>query len=217
MSKHNPWWPCLSLPHRRWFKGKLKPAWIGQHKSPWSGGQGAGGTTEDLESSAGAKQTWKSQPFCIYVFSAVQSLSRVHLFVTPWTAARQASVSITNSRSLLKLMSMMPANHLILCRPLLPPSIFPSLRVFSIPAHRWVSSNFYWDSCGKLTRKLIKILGPWRQEHVVCRAPRPGVWIPWHLFPFSPLISSVRQGTGLPLDERGKEGDREERAGERMK
>ena len=74
---------------------------------------------------------------------AFQSLSRVRLFATPWTAARQASVSITNSRSLLKLMSVMPANHLILCRPLLPPSIFPSLRVFSIPAHRWVSSNFY--------------------------------------------------------------------------
>ena len=83
----------------------------------------------------------------IYVFSAVQSLSRVHLFVIPWTAACQAFVSITNSRSLLKLMSIesvMPANHLILCRPLpLLPSIFPSLRVFSIPAHRWMSSNFY--------------------------------------------------------------------------
>ena len=55
-------------------------------------------------------------------FSSVQSLSRVRLFVTPWTAARQASLSITNSRSFLKLMSMesvVPGNHLILCRPLL--------------------------------------------------------------------------------------------------
>ena len=63
--------------------------------------------------------------------SSVQSLSHVWLFVTPWTAARQASLSITNSWSLLKLMSiesMMPYNHLILCRPLLPPpSIFPSM------------------------------------------------------------------------------------------
>ena len=66
---------------------------------------------------------------------SVQSLSCVWLFVTPWTAARQASLSITNSRSLLKLMSiesMMPSNHLIFCHPLLlPPSIFPSIRVFS--------------------------------------------------------------------------------------
>ena len=70
-------------------------------------------------------------------FSSVQSLSRVHLFATPWTAAPQASLSITNSLSLLKPMSIesvMPSNHLILCRPrplLLLPSIFPSIRVFS--------------------------------------------------------------------------------------
>ena len=67
-------------------------------------------------------------------FSSVQSLSRVRLFATPWTAARQVSMSITNSRSLLKLMfieSVMPSNHLILCHPLnLSPSIFPSIRVF---------------------------------------------------------------------------------------
>ena len=63
-----------------------------------------------------------------------QSLCCVQLFVTPWTAARQASLSITNSWSSLKLTSVesvMPTNHLILCRPiLLPPSIFPSIRVF---------------------------------------------------------------------------------------
>ena len=68
-------------------------------------------------------------------FSSVQSLSHVWLFVTSWTAAHQASLSITNSQSLLKLMpieSVMPSNHLILCGPLLlPPSIFPSIRVFS--------------------------------------------------------------------------------------
>ena len=67
--------------------------------------------------------------------SSVQSPSRVQLFATPWTAAHQASLSITNSRSLLKLMSIefvMPSNHLILYHPLLlPPSIFPSIRVFS--------------------------------------------------------------------------------------
>jgi len=68
-------------------------------------------------------------------FSSVQLLSHVRLFAAPWTAARQASLSITNSQSLLKLMSvksMMPSNHLILCRPLLLlPSIFLSIRVFS--------------------------------------------------------------------------------------
>ena len=66
---------------------------------------------------------------------SVQSLSRVRLFVTPWTAACQASLSITNSWSSLKLISIelvMPSNHLILCHPLLLlPSIFPSIRVFS--------------------------------------------------------------------------------------
>ena len=68
------------------------------------------------------------------IFSSVQSLSYVQLFATPWTAARQTSLSITNSRSLLKLMSIelvMPSNHLILCHPLLLPWIFPSIRVSS--------------------------------------------------------------------------------------
>ena len=68
-------------------------------------------------------------------FSSVQSLSCVQLFVTLWTAARQSSLSITSCWSLLKFMSIrlvMPSNHLILCRPLLlPPSIFPNIRVFS--------------------------------------------------------------------------------------
>ena len=70
-----------------------------------------------------------------WFISLVQQLSCVRLFVTPWTATFQASLSITNSKSLLKFMSIesvMPSNHLILCRRLLfPPSIFPSIRVFS--------------------------------------------------------------------------------------
>ena len=70
-----------------------------------------------------------------FLMFSVQSLSRVRLFATPWTAAHQASLSITSSRNLLKLMSIeleMPSNHLILCRPLLLlPSIYPSIRVFS--------------------------------------------------------------------------------------
>ena len=74
--------------------------------------------------------SWMYQDF----ISSVQSLSGVQLFATPGTAAHQASLSITDSRSLLKLKSIesvMPSNHLVLCRPLLPPSVFPSIRVFS--------------------------------------------------------------------------------------
>ena len=78
------------------------------------------------------------------IISSVQLLSHVRIFVTPWTAAHRASLSITNSRSLLKLMSIgsvMPSNHLILWSPfLLPPSIFPNIRVFpneSVLCIRW--------------------------------------------------------------------------------
>ena len=83
-----------------------------------------------------------SSTFCLsgrkegtfYSPSSVPSISRGRLFATPWTAARQASLSITNSQSLLKLTSIesvMPSNHLILCHPLLLPSMFPSIRFFS--------------------------------------------------------------------------------------
>ena len=77
-----------------------------------------------------------SPPLTYHIMiSSVQSVSHVRLFATPWTAARQASLSITNSQSLLRLMSIesvMPSNHLIICHPLLLlPSIFPSIRVFS--------------------------------------------------------------------------------------
>ena len=81
--------------------------------------------------------------------SSVQSLSHVRLFATPWTAARQAPLSITNSQSLLKLMSIesvMPSNHLILCHPLLLlPSIFPSIRVFSNESVLRIRRPKYWS------------------------------------------------------------------------
>ena len=83
----------------------------------------------------------------LYYYS-VQSLSHVWLFVTTWTAARQASLSITNSQSLLKLMSIesvMPSNHLILCHPLLLPSIFPSIRVFSNELVLHIRWPKYWS------------------------------------------------------------------------
>ena len=82
-------------------------------------------------------------------FGSFQSLSLVRLFMTPWTAARQASLSITNSQSLLKLMSItlvMPSNHLILCRPLLlPPSIFLIIRVFSNKSVLHIRWPKYWS------------------------------------------------------------------------
>ena len=82
-------------------------------------------------------------------FSSVQLLSHDQLFVTPWTAAHQASLSITNSLSLLKLMSIelvMSSNHLILCHPLLlPPSIFPSIRGFSNKSVLCIRWPKYWS------------------------------------------------------------------------
>ena len=82
------------------------------------------------------------------VKTSVVSQSCVRLFATPWTAARQASLSITNSQSLLKLISiesLMPSNHLILCHPLLPPSVFPSIRVFSIESVLRIRWPSYWS------------------------------------------------------------------------
>src|SRR5574337_641706 len=87
--------------------------------------------------------------FYFLKFSSVQSLSHVQLFATPWTAACQYSLSMTSSWSLLKLMSIesvMPSNHLILCCPLLlPPSIFPSIRVFSSESILRIRWPKYWS------------------------------------------------------------------------
>ena len=90
-----------------------------------------------------------SQPAHQALLSSVQSLSHVRLIATPWTAGLQASLSITNSLSSLKLMSvesMMPSNHLILCHPLLLlPSIFPSIRVFSNESVLCIRWPRYWS------------------------------------------------------------------------
>ena len=87
-------------------------------------------------------------------FTSVQLLSRVWLFATPWIAARQASLSITNSRSLLKLMSIesvMPSSHLILCHPLLLlPPIPPSIRVFSNESTLCMRCPKYWSFSFKI-------------------------------------------------------------------
>ena len=96
---------------------------------------------------AKAKQ-WKKMKTASVQFSSVQSLSRVRLFVTPRIAARQASLSITNSRSSLKLTSIelvMPSSHLILCHPLLLPPIPPSIRLFSNESTLRMRWPKYWS------------------------------------------------------------------------
>ena len=86
---------------------------------------------------------------CVYICFVVQLLSHVQIFVTPWTAARQASLSNPNSWSLLKLMSIesvMPSNHLILCHPLLLlPSVFPSIKIFSNESVLHIRWPKYWS------------------------------------------------------------------------
>ena len=95
-------------------------------------------------------QKKKDRYHVLLLISSVQSLSHVRLFATPWTASlsRQTSCPSPNFHSLLKLMSIetvMPSNHLILCRPLLlPPSIFPSIRVFSNESVLWIKCPKYW-------------------------------------------------------------------------
>ena len=93
--------------------------------------------------------TWNHHDCTNTIYCSVQSLSRVRLFATPWTTARQASLSITNSRCLLKLMSIelvMPSSHLILCHSLLLlPSILPSIRVFSNESALRMRWPKYWS------------------------------------------------------------------------
>ena len=85
---------------------------------------------------------------CIYIYISLVCFSRVQLFVTPWTVALQASLSISNSQSLLKLMPIelvMPSKHLIFCHPLLLlPSIFPNIRVFSNDSVLHIRWSKYW-------------------------------------------------------------------------
>ena len=84
----------------------------------------------------------------MHVISQVQSLSCVQLFVTPWTASCQASLSISNSQSLLKLVSIesvMPSNYLILCRPLFLPSTFPGIKVFCKESALRIRWPKYWS------------------------------------------------------------------------
>ena len=137
---------CWSVQRRRTMCGRI-----------WPSTQALGSVPESVVFGVGRRfQQLLLQPILMKhilhvctVLSSIQSLSHARLFATPWTAARQSSLSITNSQSLLKLMSIelvMPSNHLILCYlPLLLPSIFPSIRVFSnesVLCIRWIK---YWS------------------------------------------------------------------------
>ena len=99
------------------------------------------------------------------MFSSVQSLSRVRLFATPWIAAHQASLSITNSRSVLKLMSIdsvMPSNHLILYHPLLLlPSVFPSIRVSSNESVLHIRWPKYWSFSISPSNEYLGLISFW--------------------------------------------------------
>ena len=155
-----------------------------------------------------------------YLFISVQSLNSVRLFATPWTAARQASLSITNSQSLLKLMSIesvMPSNDFILCRPLLLlPSIFPSIRVFSNVSVLHIRHPEYWSfsfstspsyeysglisfriDCSQFSRSVVSdSLRPHELQHArpPCPSPTPGV----HSLTFT-SIESVMPSSHLIL------------------
>ena len=112
-------------------------------------------------------------PGLFTMFSSVQSLSRVWLFTTPWTAAHQASLSITNSQSLPKLLSIesvMPSNHLILCRLLLLlPSIIPSIRVFSNESALRIRWPKYWSFSFNISLTITYC----NDGHTVC---------PWYIY-----------------------------------
>ena len=106
------------------------------------------GTTKCPPANEWINEMWHIHTM-VSIFSSAQSLSRVRLFETPWIAARQASLSITNSRNLPKLMSIesvMPSSHLIPCPPLLlPPSVFPSIKVFSNESVLPIRWPKYWS------------------------------------------------------------------------
>ena len=141
---------------------------------------------------------------------SVQSLSRVRLFATPWIAARQASLSVTNSRSLLRLMSIelvMPSNHLILCRPLLLlPSIFPSIRVFSSesavhirwPKYRNFSFNISPSNeySGLISFRIFFFLRPFKREMGDWRSSDSIIYVDvfWKVLIFQPYSWSELEG-----------------------
>ena len=139
-------WPMVNTPVRD--KGGIQN-WFAWPQRLFHSFASASSLTMEWRRWEIALVSWKIKQLYKRVFSSGQSRSCVRHFVTPWTAALQASLSITNSQSLIKLMfikSVMPSNHLILCCPLLlPPSIFPSIRVFSKESVLHIRWPKYWN------------------------------------------------------------------------
>ena len=132
------------------------------------------------------------------IFSSVQSLSRVQLFATPWTAACQASLSINNSQSLPKLMSIesvMPSNHVILCHPLLLlPSVFPSIRVLSNESALRIRWPKYWRFSFNISPSNDTILFYWNFNCLLTTNSWELVWIlqTWLFFNIMFLFKIVK-------------------------
>ena len=149
-----------------WLNGyKNKTPIYVVHKTPTS----SQGTHTDWSWRAGKSYSMQIGTKIKQEFSLVQSLSRVQLFATPWIAAREASLSITNSRSssrLTSIESVMPSSHLILCRPLLLlPPILPSIRVFSNESTLSMRWPKYWSfSFGIIPSKEIPGLISFRMD-----------------------------------------------------
>ena len=142
-------WSWVKVKHTKNLKITKKQSW---HPDGWSHGlklSAAGHWVLSHLRSLGAPETiWSQFRGSKLAVAVLQSLTHVWLFATPWTATYQASPSFTFSRSLLKLMSIesvMPSNHLILCHPLLLPSIFPSIRVFSNESALCIKWPKYWS------------------------------------------------------------------------
>ena len=151
----NPVWHCRQILYQLSHQGSPRILeWVAY---PFFRGSSQPRNWTEVSCISGESQPWDiGMIICLLKisaeaqqFSSVQSLSHVQLFATPRTAAHQASLSITNSQSLLKLRSIvlvMPSNHLILCCLfLLPPSIFPSIRVFSNESVLRISWPHYWS------------------------------------------------------------------------
>ena len=145
--------------------GKSRDTWSNRHIWPWSTewcrakvyrvlprertGHSKHPLPTTQENTLHMDITRWSTPKSDWLYSLQPKMEKLYTFATQWTASRQASLSITNSQSLLELMSIksvMPSNHLILCHPLfLPPSIFPSIRVFSNEPVRHIRLPTYWS------------------------------------------------------------------------
>ena len=118
--------------------------------------------------------------FLLHQFSSAQSLSRVRLFATPWISACQASLSITNSRSSVRLMSIesvMPSSHFILCRPLLLlPPISPNIRVFSNESTLYMRWPKYWSFSFSIIGENDENFNMSGNVNNFCKLPRSSYW-----------------------------------------